>query len=811
MKNLNFKNAWPYLAAVVLFLLITMVYLSPLIEGKKLLQSDIVHAMGASKEIADFRAKTGQEALWTNSMFGGMPAYQVSVKYKGNLLGFVDDVLTLGLPHPANMVFLYFIGFFILLLVLGLNPWLSIAGAIGYAFSSYFFVIIDAGHNSQAHAIGYMAPVIAGMILTLRRKYLLGGVLTAVFLSLEVKQNHPQITYYLAVMAILLVLFECYDAFRNKAIIGYLKSVAILLVAVAFAVITNLTLLWATYEYGKYTIRGKSELTTNKSNRTSGLDKSYITQWSYGIGETMTFLIPDIYGGASAGGPGLNSNVAKALRANSVPEENVKGFSEQGGFMYWGDQPWTSPVYMGAIMIFLFFLGLFLVKGPMKWWLLAATLLSVLLSWGHNFMWFTDLFLNYLPGYNKFRAVTMILVIAEFTVPLLGMLALKSVFDEAGGKEKFNRALYWAFGITGGLALLFAVVPDMFLSFSGHNDASFAKQFPDWLMQAIRDDRKSCCRADAFRSFLFITLAASVLWLVINKKLRKDYAYAGLIVLILADMFTIDKRYLNNDNFTSKSRVETPFEPTAADLQIMQDQDPDYRVLNLTVEPLSDASTSYFHKSLGGYHGAKLRRYQELFETHIEKNNMAVINMLNTRYVIVPDQNKQPMAQRNPEALGNAWFVNSYSFVDNADQELNALTNFNPANTAIIDKVFGSELKSYTPGRDTTDMIRLTDYKPNDLTYKYRTKNNGLAVFSEIYYPKGWNAYVDGKLIPHFRANYVLRAMVLPAGEHSVEFKFEPRVYLVGEQVSRISSIVLILLVVAAIAWGVKDLYGRKA
>jgi len=811
MKNLNIKSAWPYLVAVVIFLVITMAFLSPLIEGKQLLQSDIVHWKGASKEIVDFRTSTGQEPLWTNSMFGGMPAYQISTRYSGNLLGFLDNIMTLGLPHPANMVFLYFIGFFILLLVLGLNPWLAVAGAIAYSFSSYFFIIIDAGHNSQAHAIGYIAPVLAGMILTLRKKYLWGFILTAIFLSLEVKQNHLQITYYLALTAIILGLVELVYAFRNKTFTAYLKSVSLLAVALIFAVLTNLSLLWTTYEYGKYTIRGKSDLTTDKGNRTSGLDKGYATQWSYGVGETFTLLIPDFYGGASAEAPGLNSNLSRALQANNIPEESAKQFATQGGMMYWGNQPWTSPVYIGAIVIFLFFLGLIIVKGPLKWWLLAATILSIMLSWGHNFMGLTDFFLNYFPGYNKFRAITMILVIAEFTMPLLGFLAIKVVFDEMAAPEKLTRALYYAFGIAGGLALVFALVPDMFLNFSGPNDASMAKQLPDWLMQAIREDRKAVCRADAWRAFIFITLTAATLWLVINKKLKKEYAYIGLIVFVLGDMFTIAKRYLNNDSFVSKSRVETPFEPSAADQQILADKDPDYRVLNLTVSPLMDASTSYFHKSLGGYHGAKLRRYQELFETHIEKQNMAVINMLNTRYVIVPDQNKQPMAQQNPQAMGNAWFVNEYKLVDNADQELAALSGFDPSKTAVVDKSFNNDLKTWTPAKDTLDFIRLTEYKPNDLKYNYKSKNAGLAVFSEIYYPKGWNAYVDGVITPHFRADYVLRAMVLPAGEHKVEFRFEPRAYYLGEKVSMISSIVLILLILGGIAWGVKDMLAPKA
>ena len=810
MKNLNLKSAWPYLVAIIIFLAVTMAFLMPLIEGKQLLQSDIVHWKGAAREIIDFRDKTGQEPLWTNSMFGGMPAYQISTKYSGNMLGFLDSIMTLGLPHPANMVFLYFVGFFILLLVLRLNPWLAVAGAIAYAFSSYFLIIIEAGHNSQAHAIGYIPLVLAGMILTLRKKYLWGFIITAVFLSLEVKQNHLQITYYLALTAVLLGLVELVYAFRNKTFTAYLKSVSLLVAALVFAVLSNLSLLWTTYEYGKFTIRGKSELTTQKANRTSGLDKDYATQWSYGIGETMTLMIPDFYGGSSNESPGMNSNIAKVLRTNNIPDENIRQFTAQSGLMYWGNQPWTSPVYAGAIIIFLFFLGLIIVRGPLKWWLLAATIVSVMLSWGHNFMGLTDLFLNYFPGYNKFRAVTMILVIAELTMPLLGFLAIKVIFDEMSSAGKLNKALYYAFGIAGGLALVFALAPDMFLSFTGPNDASLAKSFPDWLMQAIRDDRKAVCRSDAFRSFIYITLTAGTLWLVINKKLKKEYAYIGLIVFILGDMFTVGKRYLNSESFTSRSRIETPFEPSSADQMILADKDPDYRVLNLTVSPLMDASTSYFHKSLGGYHGAKLRRYQELFETHVEKQNMAVWNMLNTRYVIVPDQNKQPIAQQNPGALGNAWFVSEYKLVDNADQELAALNGFDPAKTAIVDKKFRDDLGSLAQGKDTLSYIRLTAYEPNDLKYKSGIKNPGLAVFSEIYYPKGWNAYIDGKLTPHFRANYVLRAMVLPAGEHTIEFKFEPRAYYLGEKISMISSVVLILLVLTGIVFGAKDLFTRK-
>ena len=803
MKNINFKSVLPYLAAIVIFLVITIIYFSPLLEGKSILQSDIVNFKGMSKEIVDYRESTGKEALWTNSMFGGMPAYQISVKYTGNVISYFDKVLTLGLPHPANLVFLYFLGFFILLLVMKVDPWLAVAGAIGFAFSSYFFIIIDAGHNSKAHAIAYMAPVMAGIILTMRKKYILGGILTAIFLSLEIEANHPQITYYLLMIVFLYGLFQLIDAIRNKWMGAFMTAIGVLVIAATFAVLTNITSLWATYEYGKSTIRGKTELTTEKENRTSGLDKDYVTQWSYGIGETMTLLIPDFYGGSSSTKLSPKSEIIKAMRSNNVPEETISQFSSNPvPFLYWGGQPFTSgPVYVGAIICFLFILGLFVVKGPLKWWLLSATVLSILLSWGHNFMAFTDFFLTYLPGYNKFRAVSMTLVIAEFAMPLLGILALKEIFKPENDRKKMFKDLQVAAIIAGGIALIFAAIPGVLLSFSGMRDDSFAKNLPDWFMQAIRDERLRLVRMDALRALFFILATAGIIWAVIYGKLKREYAYLILIILFLADMFPVNKRYLNNDNFTTKSRVSNPFEPSEADQQILKDPDPDYRVYNATVDLFMDASTSYFHKSIGGYHGAKLRRYQELFDYQISKNNMAVLNMLNTKYFIVPDNNKMPQAQMNPGALGHAWFVSDYKLVDNADQELNALTGFNPADTAIVDKKFEALLKGFVPGKDSTATIMLESYKPNDLVYKTNTGKEALAVFSEIYYPQGWNAYVDGKLQPHFRADYVLRAMVIPSGQHTIEFRFEPRVYYVGEMISRISSIILLVLVIGLIAF----------
>lgn len=798
MKNLDFKKVLPYLAGVAIFIVVTMFYFSPLLEGKKLYQNDIANHTGMSKEIVDFRNQTGEEALWTNSMFGGMPAYQISVKYTSNVISYFDRLFTLWLPHPAGLVFLYFLGFFFLLLVMRVDPWIAIAGAIGFAFSSYFFIILEAGHNSKAHAIGYIAPVIAGIILTFRRNYIWGGIVTAMFLSLELNANHPQITYYMVLLAVIIGIFELAEAIRRKYFGSFLLSVSVIAIAALFALLTNITSLWTTYEYGKYTIRGKSELTTEKENRTSGLDRDYATQWSYGIGETMTLLIPDFYGGSSSRKLGDNSKVAGALRENNVPENTVRQFTEQpASFVYWGDQPFTSgPVYVGAIIFFLFVLGLIIVKGPLKWALLAATVLSILLSWGHNFMALTNFFLDHVPLYNKFRAVSMTLVIAEVAMPVLAILAVKEIFNNLKDQKRLFRALKIAFVIVGGVTLVFALVPGMFLDFTGANDQLMKEryQFPDWLIQAVMDDRLSILRKDAFRSFIFILLAAGTVWAVLFNRLKTQYVPFILMILIVVDMFAVNKRYVNNDNFTSKSKVSNPFELTPADQQILQDTTLDYRVLNLSVSPFNDASTSYYHKSIGGYHGAKLRRYQELFDYHISKNNLDVLNMLNTKYIIFSDKDQGQVVQRNPDALGNAWFVKGYRVAGNADEEINALTKFDPKDTLIIDAKFKEELAGYMPGRDSSDFIRLDEYKPNHLVYSYQTKNNGLAVFSEIYYPEGWYATVDGNPVPHFRVNYVLRGMVLPAGSHKVEFRFHPGAYFTGEKISLISSVILLAL-----------------
>lgn len=794
MKNISFKQVLPYLSAVVIFLVISLAYFSPLLEGKKLKQSDITQWKGMSKEISDFRESSGEEALWTNSMFGGMPAYQISVRYKGNVLRYLDQLMQLYLPQPAGMLFLYMIGFFILLLVLKVDKWLAIAGAVAFAFSSYLFIIFEAGHNSKAHAIGYMAPVLAGIILTYRGRYLAGGIMAAIFLSLELLTNHLQITYYLMIIAGIFVVTELIGSIREKKLPGFAKATGVLLIASILALATNITSIWATYEYGKETIRGKTELTTEKTNRTSGLDKDYATGWSYGMMETFTMLIPNFNGGSSQGALSEKSNVYKTLRENNIDTNQAKNIIKALP-LYWGDQPGVAgPVYIGAIIMFLFVLALFVVDNRFKWWLLAATVLSILLSWGKNFMPLTDFFLHYVPGYNKFRAVSMTLVIAELCIPLLAILGLQKVISGDIERKKLTKYLYYSIGITGGISLFFALAGSSIFSFAASVDANL----PEWLIEPLRQDRAAILSADAFRSLLFILLAGAAIWAMVNKVVIKTplVLFSVLIMLFLIDMWTVNRRYLNNDSFVRKSVDAVPFQPSVADEIIMKDKDPNFRVFNQTVgNPFADASTSYFHKSLGGYHGAKLRRYQELIDFHLAKGNMNVYNMLNTKYFIVPDpQGGQPQMQINMEALGNVWFVNNARMVNNADEEINALTDFVPTETAVYDKRFASQLEGRIISKDSTATISLTDYKPNHLTYKSQTGSDQLAVFSEIYYDKGWNAYIDGKSAPYIRANYVLRAMIVPAGSHTIEFKFEPKVYATGEKIAYASSILLVLL-----------------
>ena len=776
------KKLSPHLIVILLFVGISFAYFSPVLQGKHLDMPDIKHWKGMSKEISDFRESTGQEALWTNSMFSGMPAYQISVRYKANLINYVDKIIKLGMPRPANMLFLYLLGFYLLLLSLRVDYRLSVIGAIAFAFSSYFFIIIMAGHMSKAHAIAYVPMVVAAVLYTYRGRMLLGGVLTALTVALEINCNHFQITYYLLLILLLIGIVQFVKDLKANNLADFAKRSAVLVFAGLLASGTSLTRLSTTMEYGEASTRGKSELTTDLDNKTSGLDKDYATSWSYGIAETFTLLIPNFYGGASQGELTTDSETYQAIKRAPNAKQLIKQLP-----LYWGTQPFTSgPTYAGSIVMFLFIFGLLFVKSEMRVWILLATIMSIMLAWGKNFMPLTDLFLDYFPGYNKFRAVSMILVIAEFTIPLLGFVALNKFIKSDKSEKEKKKPLQLAFYIVGGLTLLFALMPSMFFDFVGVQDASLEKN--GWPIDALQSDRAGLLSADAWRSFIFIALTFATLWMYLKNKLQSKYVILIVGVLILADMWTVNKRYLNDDHFVRKSKVETPYQPTQADNQILNDKDPNFRVYNQSVSTFNDASTSYFHKSIGGYHGAKLKRYQELIENHISKGNMAVLNMLNTKYFINP----KGQAQQNPGAMGNAWFVNSVNIVPNADAEIDALNNLDVRNKAVVDSRFKDLVIQNSSNENSS--ISLTDYEPNYLKYTSTSTSDGIAIFSEIYYEKGWNAYVDGELKPHFRANYVLRGMQVPTGNHIIEFKFEPKTYQIGESVSLASSIILLLL-----------------
>lgn len=791
--KIDFKKLIPHGIAIAVFLIITVIYFFPLFQGKGLEQHDIAQWTGMSKELTDFRNKYHTEPLWTNAMFSGMPAYQISTLYPANLMQYVNDVLFFFLPSPASYIFLALLSFYILMLVLRFDYRMGIAGAIAFAFSSYNFVIITAGHNSKAHAIALIPLVFAGIIMTYRGRLLFGGALTAIALALELYANHLQITYYLMITIMVMIIAYFIDAVIHKTWMDFIKRSAVLAVAAILGILPNYTSLAATYEYGKYSTRGPSELTEKKES--TGLDKDYAFSYSYGVSETFTLIIPRFHGGASVEPLSETSATYQALVSNGVPMQQAKSFI-QNVPLYFGNMLSTSgPPYAGAIVCFLFVAGLFLVKGKEKWWLLAATILSFMLAWGSNFLAFNEFFFYHFPGYNKFRAVSMILTIAQFTMPLLALLALKQIYDGKTAKPEIFKSLKLSFYITGGFCLLFVVLPGLFNDFSSGADEQL-KQY-GWLIDAIKQDRESALRMDALRSLIFISLAFGVIWFMLKEKLKSTLAVVILAALFIVDLWTVDKRYLNDQHFTSKSKTVKPFEPSQADLQIMQDTTLGYRVMNTTVSAFNDASTSYFHRSIGGYHGAKLKRYQELIENCIAKNNMSVLDMLNTKYFIVSDNEHQPVAQSNPGASGPAWFVDTVKIVANADEELKSLDSFNPKTIAFVDKRFESILKGFKPEHDSTASVKLTSIVSNHLVYETQTALPQFCVFSEIYYDKGWNAYIDGKKSDYVRADYVLRAMVVPAGKHTVEFKFEPEVYATGEKISLAGSLIVLLFFAA--------------
>lgn len=813
MNNWFNKNGI-HLAILAAFLVICFVYFSPVLQGKAPAQSDVIQSKAMQKEIMDYKAKDGKAPLWTNQMFGGMPAYQIWAQYAYNGATYGIALITKALPNPVGTVFLLLIGAYFLFIVLKVNPWLAAAGAIAFAFTTYNFVLIATGHSNKALAIGFFAPILAGILLTIRGKYYLGASLTALFLALELRSNHVQMTYYLFLSILIFIGIEVYQAYKAKTLPALGKAIGFLSLAVVLAVMVNASLLWTTSEYAKETNRGKSNLTNTSSQKDAGMTKDYAYNWSQGVGESFTFLIPNLYGGATSIDELVKpeSHIYKAIAevTGGDPEQTTGAIQEFAGRFnmqqYWGEKPGTSGgYYFGAIICFLFVFGLLIVRSRLKWWVLATTVLFMLLSFGKNFPLVSDLFFDYFPLYNKFRAVESILAVVGLMVPILAFLAIKEAQEGNIDQKVLVKKLTWAAGITGGFSLIVAIAPTLFFSFKTNDNAQILEAFTQYLqnnaglahkiMDALIEDRIAVAKADALRSFLFILVGFGIVWAFITKKMNMQLAFGLLTFAVLIDMWQVDRRYLNNKNFENKSALANYFQPRDVDTFIMSDKDPDFRVYDQSISTFNDAGSSAFHKTIGGYHAAKLKRYDELIQGQFAKSvNMDVLDMLNTKYIITKDpQTGSVKMQRNSTALGNAWIVESVQYVKNSDEEMKAISSFDPKKEAIVDQEYKKFIDTTRLGADPTAFIKMESYHPDHLVYSYSAPRDIIAVFSEIYYDKGWNMYVDGVQKDYFRADYVLRAAQLVAGNHKVEFKFEPKSYYIGEKISLAGSVLLVL------------------
>tara|TARA_R110002033_G_scaffold3561_5_gene19712 strand:- start:10843 stop:13281 length:2439 start_codon:yes stop_codon:yes gene_type:complete len=809
--SFSIKRILPHVLILIGFVVVSLAYFSPVLQGKKINQSDIMHYIGMAQQQKEFAKTTGEETYWTNSAFGGMPTYQLGAKYPHNYIKKLDLALRF-LPRPADYLFLYFIGFYILLLALKVDFKLAALGALAFGFSTYLIIILGVGHNSKAHAIAYMPLVLSGIVLTFRKKYIFGFLLTSIALGLQIVANHPQMTYYLLLLILVLGLAYLIDAYRKKVLPHFFKSVGLLTVAAILAVGLNATGIMATQEYVKESARGQSDLTINTDGSpkevTTGLDRGYITEYSYGILESFNLYIPKFMGGGNYEDVGKDSETYEAyINLGASPMEALD--AARNAPMYWGNQPIVeAPAYVGAVIIFLFVLGLFLVKGRLKWWLVGGTILSLLLSYGKNLGFLTDFFIDYVPFYNKFRAVSSIQVILELCIPVLGIFALSRLFNDFQKDEEKLKALLYSVAITAGLALIFLVFKSTLFDFEGLRDDQYISAYGQAFMDSVIEDRKSLMTADTFRTLILVLLSAGTIYLFLKKKLSENLVVVVFAVLILFDLVTVDKKYVNNDNFISAVKVDKPYQPNQADKEILKDKS-HFRVMDMSSEgQRMPAKAAYYHNSLMGYSAAKLGRVNELLEFHVYKNNMNVLNMLNTKYIIAEEQNTI-FPYTNTEANGNAWFVSKLKVVADANQEILALDSLNTKTTAVLEKTVQVEnnLKS-TYQVDSTASIQLKEFKPNYLKYESNNTNEGLAVFSEIYYKQGWDAYIDGELVPHFRVNYVLRALELPKGKHTIEFKFEPEVVETGSKVALASSAILLIFILLGLFFEFK---GRKA
>ena len=810
MNNWFKQNGIHFLIGAI-FLVICFIYFTPAFQGKTLGQSDVIGAQSTQKEINDYKAKD-TTILWTNQIFGGMPAFQIWAPYPDNITTHIVRVLKAVFPNPVDTVLLLLFGAYFLFSVLKLNPWLAAAGALAFTFSSYNIILLAAGHSNQAFAIAFFAPILASIILTIRGEYLLGGSLTAIFLAMEIRANHIQMTYYLLLILIILLGIELYHAIKNKTTETFLKSLAYLAVATLLALAVNASLLWSTFEYGKDTIRGQSNLTQHTKEPSNGLSKDYAYEYSQTVGENITFLIPNAYGGETGISPIdiPNSEVSKAITSAGVPAEQAENAIQQlasYGLIssYWGDKPLTSgPHYFGAVICFLFVFGLMIVKNRIKWWLLASVILTMLLSIGNSFPFVSDFFFNYFPLYNKFRSIESILAVTGLCVPILALLAIQETIVDTNKTELFKK-LKLTLYITGGVTVLLIILPGVFLSFKQSNQALIVSQLTQLLkgnssaanniVNGLIADRTDLERNDAIRSLIFILITFGIIWAFIKNKINATLFSTAFLILILADLWQVDKRYLKDASFQEKQNADQVIRPREVDTFIGRDPDPDFRVFDLTAGIKQDMFNPFFHKSISGYSAARLKRYEELMDNQLATNppNHDVLDMLNTKYLITADTGRNYSMVANRTACGHVWFVKNLKYAQNADAEMQAISSFSPKDEAIVDQRYKKLIDYKQVGYDPNATIKLVSYNPDHLVYESGSTATEIAVFSEIYYDKGWKMLIDGKESPYFRADYVLRAAEVPLGNHKIEFIFHPASYYTGEEISLAGSILLVL------------------
>lgn len=799
----HLKKLAPHLLAFIAFIILSLVYFYPVLQGKQITQSDIVQYTGMAKEQNDFRAETGEEPFWTNSAFGGMPTYQLGAKYPHNYVKTLDSVLRF-LPRPSDYLFLYFLGFYILLTVLKIDPLKAFFGALAFGFSTYLIIILGVGHNAKAHAIAYMPMVIAGVLLVFQKRFIVGGLLTMIAAALEIQANHFQMTYYLLLLLLIMTAYYSYQFIKAKDFKNLAISYGVFAIAGIFALGSNATNLMATMEYTEFSTRGKNELTIGlegeKLETKSGMTYEYITEYSYGIAESFNLIAPRLFGGGNSEKLGEESHLYEMILGVGASPEEAKDFADNAP-TYWGDQPIVAaPAYIGAIVFFLFVLGLFTEKRKFKYVFLIGAIFSLLLSWGKNFPILTDFFINYIPLYNKFRAVSSIQVILELCIPALAVLGLHSFFKLE--KEEQWKALWKTVAIVGGFLILLLISRSLF-SFKGGSDAYYIQAYGEMgqpFLDALRADRKVLFTSDLIRSLGLIIATGLFLYLYFKDKLSQTITVIFVGSLMVLDLVVIDKNYVNASDFAHAREVNEPFQPSTADLKILEDKDPNFRVFEPS-QGMASGRTSYFHKAIGGYSAVKPQRIQQLYDYQMANNNMQVLNMLNVKYVIQTTEEGEPIPLQNPNANGNAWFVENIKFVNSADEEMKALDSLNTLQTAIINSKEFNSFSTKQFVKDSLASIKLTTYEPNYLKYTSTNSNAGLAVFSEVYYKNGWIATIDGKEVPIFRTNFVLRGIEIPAGKHDIEFRFEPVVVQRGGTISLISSIGMLVLLVGGIYW----------